>query len=244
MADFENVWKTLSALNVITPDVTEEIDILKGANPDFVDFVAELETTIDVKARAKKAKDYIDANNGIKEIKYDDLGTYLANPSNTSLETWRKLYVLERSIKPRFGHRYTWVERLKMFYNTFIREMALDKKATYNGKKLYILRGNKDHPTNHDKLVYGHGQWGADFYFYDDNLSGEEPWQKMVKVEMKHGDTDVTAEIKKYANDEFLYKAKYLILAMADGSYYMVNYNVDPAEATKLDITCQDVYKI
>ena len=57
MADFENVWSTLSALNIISPAVTEEIDILKGANPDFIDFVAELETTLDLEVRAKKAKD-------------------------------------------------------------------------------------------------------------------------------------------------------------------------------------------
>ena len=57
MADFENVWKTLPALDVISPTVTEEIDILKGANLDFIDFVAELETTLDLEARAKKAKD-------------------------------------------------------------------------------------------------------------------------------------------------------------------------------------------
>ena len=39
MADFENVWKTLSALNIISPTVTEEIDILKGANPDFISVI-------------------------------------------------------------------------------------------------------------------------------------------------------------------------------------------------------------
>lgn len=243
MADFENVWKTLSALNVITPDITEEIDILKGANPDFIDFVAELETTLDLEARAKKAKEYIDANGGEKEIKYEDLGSYLSSPSSVPLETWRKLYVLERSIPPRFGDKYTWVERLKIFYNTYIRETAIAGKATYNGKKIYFIKGSEKNPTNHDRLVYGHGQWGADFYFYDDTIDGET-WQKMVKVEMKHGDTNIDSEIQKHADDKFLYNAKYLILAMSDGSYYMINYNVNPAEATKLDVTCQDVYKI
>lgn len=244
MADFENVWKTLSALNVITPDVTEEIDILKGANPDFIEFVAELETTLNLEARAKKAKDYIDANDGIKEIKYKDLGSYLAKPTSIQLETWRKLYVLERSIPSRFGDKYTWVERLKMFYNTYIRETAIAGNAIYNGKKIYFIKGNEKNPTNHDKLVYGHGQWGADFYFYDDNLPGDQRWQKMVKVEMKHGDNDIDFEIQKHANDKFLYAAKYLILAMSDGSYYMVNYNVNTAEATELNVIRQDAYKI
>lgn len=244
MADFENVWKTLPALNVISPTVIEEIDILKGANPDFIDFVAELETTLDLELRAKKAKDYIEANNGIKEIKYEDLGNYLSSPNSITLEIWRKLYVLERSIPPRFGNKYTWVERLKMFYNTFIRESAIAGKASYKGKKLYWVKGNADNPTNHDKLVYGKGKWGPDFYFYDDSLPGDRPWQKMVKVEMKHGSNNLDSEIKKHANDNFLYGAKYLLLAMDDGSYYTINYNINPVEETKLDIICQDAYKI
>ena len=244
MADFENVWETLPALNVISPTVTEEIDILKGANPDFIDFVAELETTLDLEARAKKAKDYIDANKGIKEINYEDLGTYLASPNSIPLEIWRKLYVLERSIPPRFGNKYTWVKRLKMFYNTFIRESAIAGKASYKGKKLYWVKGNADNPTNHDKLVYGKGKWGPDFYFYDDNLPGDRSWQKMVKVEMKHGAATLDSEIKKYAGNKFLYNAKYLTIAMSDGYYYMINYNVSPAESTKLDVTCQDVFNI
>ena len=244
MTDFENVWKTLPALDVISQTVTEEIDILKGANPDFIDFVAELETTLDLEARAKKAKDYIDANNGIKEIKYEDLGNYLANPNSIPLEIWRKLYVLERSIPPRFGNKYTWVARLKMFYNTFIRESAIAGKASYKGKKLYWIKGNADNPTNHDKLVYGKGKWGPDFYFYDDSLPGDKPWQKMVKVEMKHGAATLDSEIKKYADNKFLYNAKYLIIAMSDGYYYTINYNASPAEATKLDVICQDAYNI
>jgi hypothetical protein len=72
---------------MIAPNVTEEIDILKGANPDFIDFVADLETTLDLAARAKKAKDYIDINNGEKEIRYEDLGRYLSNPVSATLET-------------------------------------------------------------------------------------------------------------------------------------------------------------
>ena len=183
-------------------------------------------------------------NNGIKEINYEDLGNYLANPSSVSLEIWRKLYVLERSIPPRFGNKYTWVARLKMFYNTFIRESAIAGKASYKGKKLYWVKGNADNPTNHDKLVYGKGKWGPDFYFYDDSLPGDKPWQKMVKVEMKHGAATLDSEIKKYAGNKCLYNAKYLIIAMSDGYYYTINYNVSPAEATKLDVTCQDVYNI
>lgn len=241
---FENVWETPSALYSIPKNVVDEINILSGASTSFINLVAQLETESDLNMRATIAKQYIDDNAGLKEISYDQLGKYLASYDAAELDIWRKLYVLERSIPPRFGDKYTWPQRLKMFYNTYVRESAVAGKATYKGKKIYLIKGNKDTPTNHDKLVYGHGKWGADFYFYDDTLPGDKTWQKMVKVEMKHGSESVETEVAKHASDKFLYGAKYLILAMADGSYYMINYNVNPAEVTKLAITCQDVYKL
>ena len=61
---------------------------------------------------------------------------------------------------------------------------------------------------------------------------------------MKHSNTTLDSELKKYAGNKFLYNAKYLIIAMSDGYYYMINYNINPAEVTKLDVTCQDVYNI
>ena len=243
MENFNTVWDTLSSLNIIPPDVTEEIDILKGASPDFINFVAELELISDLKARADKAKAYIDANNGLTEIDYKDLGNCLSAPKNTPLEFWRKLYMLERSIPPRFGDKYTWVERLKMFYNTYIRETAIAGNATYRGKKIYFIKGNEDNPTNHNKLVYGHGKWGPDFYFYDDSIDGTT-YNKMVKVEMKHGESNIESEIQKHADDKFLYGAKYLLLAMANGTYYMIDYNKETPEATQLDVIRQDAYKI
>ena len=61
---------------------------------------------------------------------------------------------------------------------------------------------------------------------------------------MKHGAATLDSEIKKYTDNKFLYNAKYLIIAMSDGYYYTINYNVSPAEATKLDVICQDAYNI
>ena len=245
MANFDDVWKTLEVLNSIPITVTAEIDILKGANLDFIKFVAELESITDFDIRAQKAKDYIDKHNGIKEIDYITLGKYLANTKATPLEIWRQLYVLERSIKPRFGDHYTWLDRLRMFYNTYIRENAIAGKAIYRGKKIYFIKGNEAAPTNHDKLVYGHGQWGADFYFYDDSREGDQTWQKMVKVEMKHCDGNLDTAVKKYADNEYSYGAKYLILAMANGSYFMVDYtDKESPVVTNLNINCPDVYII
>ena len=209
-----------------------------------MDFAAKLEAEQDPSARADMAKKCIDENDGMKEISYNELGAYLANPKTASPSVWRKLYVLERSIAPRFGNKYTWLERLKIFYNTFIRESAVVNGAHYRGKKLYFLNGGKNRQTNHDKLVYGHGQWGADFYFYDDSIPSESAWDKMVKVEMKHGNYDVASEVSKHANDKFLYNAKHMILAMADGSYFMVDYTATPPATERLDISCNDTFMI
>lgn len=249
MSEIADTFTILDLFNTvpkyILDELTQDVDILEDASSEFLELVADLELESDLKARAAKAKNFIDSHEYyLKEVLYTDLGKYLDAPEFYTKDLWRSLYVLERSVPPRFGDRYTWFDRLKVFYNTYIRERAIHGKAKYNGNTLYWVKGNKSNPTNHDKLVYGHGKSGADFYFYDDNLSGTEPWQKMVKVEMKHGDADIDAEIKKYANDTFLYGAKYLILAMADGSYYMVNYNIKPVEVTKLDVICQDVFNI
>lgn len=230
----------------ILDELTQDVDILEDADSEFLGLVAELELETDFKKRAITAKNFIDSHSlsYLKNVSYVDLGKYLDSPEFYTKDFWRQLYVLERSIPPRFGDHFTWFDRLKVFYNTYVRERAVHGKASYNGKTLYWVKGNVKNPTNHDKLVYGHGTSGADFYFFDDNLPGDQAWQKMVKVEMKHGDADLDTEIKKHANDKFLYGAKYLILAMADGSYYMVNYNTDPATATNLNITCQDAYRI
>ena len=72
---------------MVPPDVIEEIDITKGATSEFIGLIADLETTLNFNVRAEKAKSYIDANDGLKEIFYDELGLYLANPLNASLET-------------------------------------------------------------------------------------------------------------------------------------------------------------
>lgn len=136
------------------------------------------------------------------------------------------------------------MQRLKIFYNTYVRESAVAGRASYNGKKLYFLKGSKGNPTNHDKLVYGQGKWGADFYFYDDSLPGTEARQKMVTVEMKHCRGSLAEAIAEYADNKFMYAAKYLVLAMQDGTYNVVNYTVNPAAVTKLDVVCEDAYRI
>lgn len=72
-----------------------------------MDFAVELEAEQDSSARADMAKRCIDENDGLKEIGYRELGAYLKNPTAASLSVWRKLYMLERSVAPRFGNKYT-----------------------------------------------------------------------------------------------------------------------------------------
>ena len=219
--NFETVWDTLSSLNRIPQDINEEVNIIKGASPDFINFVADLECMLDFKARAVKAKQYIDNNDGLKEISYVDLGNYLTNIKSLPLPEWRKLYMLERSIPPRFGDNYTWMQRLRLFYDTFLHEtnihgctFKLDPEDNKN-YKLYLKHGNKDNPTNHDKLVYGHGQGKTDFYFYTD---------RMVDVEYKYSNEgSLSQAIKKYADGKYTYGAEWLLFFMSNvKKYYLV----------------------
>ena len=224
-------------------EITKDVNIFKNASQEFINLVVKLETTIEYKERAKLAKQIIDTYDGIKEIDQEFLTQMLLNPSEYSLDFWRRLYVLERSIPPRFGDAYTWFDRLKIFANTYQRENAVDKKAKYQGNTLYLVHGNVNARTNHDKLVYGQGKWGSDFYFYDNSLSGSN-WQKMVKVEMKYGKSSLDEEIKKYRNNKFTYDAKLILFAMSNGYYIMVDYNCFPEKATKLELIAQDVFKV
>ncbi len=234
--DFNNTFSDIDKINTLSPLICKEINILSGASRAFIDFAYELETCTDTKLRAAKAKAYIEKNKGMTEVTYSHLIRFLQDMNLVPLTVWRQLYLLERSIPPRFGSSYTWVQRLKMFANTYVRECAVNDRGYYNGFKLLFRKGNAKNPTNHHKLVYGQGKWGADFYFFDNNLPGTANYQKMVSVELKHSSTNLNYEINKYKDDKYLYNAKYLILAMADGSYYMIDYtNAIPKADILLD---------
>lgn len=226
------------AFDFIFADVTSEIDILTDAPRKFLSIVAKIETAKNDKAKANIAKQYIEEVNSIKVIDYKVLGGYLQDYASCPIQVWRQLYLLERSIPSRFGTRYTWVQRLKIFYNTFVNESNV-VGASFNGHKLYYIRGNSNNPIRHDALVYGVGQPAADFYYYDDTIQGGTT-NKMVKVEFKYcAESTPQAGAEKYATGRYTYGAKYVILYMANTkSYVMVDYNKYPASGciTELNI--------
>ena len=129
MTNFRTLWESAPVLSSIPASVYSEINILTGASDQFITLVYELETTSDFKLRSQKALQYLKNNQGLWEIDYETLGRYLRNPSSVSLAVWRQLYVLERSIPPRFGNHYTWIQRLRMFYNTYLYEQTLQKHS-------------------------------------------------------------------------------------------------------------------
>ena len=219
-------------------DVCNEIDILDGADLEFIDVVNRLEQEKDGYARAAIAAVYIEDHKYLKEVSYPDLGKYLANPSAYPIQLWRELYLLERSIPPRFGSRYTWLNRLRIFYDTFLFESQV-VGTYYKNHKLYFRTGNKDNPTNHDKLVMGAGKSGSDFYYFDGTLPGDKNYQKMVSVEFKYckeGSAQAGAE-KYLRNNKFTYGAKLIVLYVPeDKAYYMVDYTTQPYTITKLNI--------
>lgn len=223
------LWESIESYGDIPTSVYNEINILFGASEEFMDVVSTLEK-LDFAERAKVAYDIIEEEDGMKEISFVQLGKYLKNPDCVDLSTWRKLYLLERSIKPQTDSigRMSWVSRLKMFYNTYLDEYAV-LGARYKGNKLYFVKGPKG-DERHDALHHGHGQDLADFYYFDDSIQSDKTWQKMVKVDLKYcvsGDIDAAA---KYYKTHHNHKASGIILHKKGEGYFMVDYR--PAEYT------------
>lgn len=236
MITSNSIWESVSALNGIPLTVYSEINILTGASDSFLNLVHTLESTTNFDIRGEIALQYLKDNNGLTEIDYETLGKYLRNPDSIPISIWRQLYVLERSIPPRFGNNYTWVQRLKMFYNTYLYEQALQKHSfTLDGKNftLRLITGRKDNPIYHDRLVAGRGKWGADFYIYDD---------KMLFVEHKYcKELSVEATAKKYdpSKNRFTYSARFVVAYMeCFNCYYLIDYTKYPDQeyALKLDV--------
>lgn len=164
--NFNTVWGNTLDLNAIPSKVYDEINILIGASQSFIDEVCLLESTTDLKVRAELALAYLKENNGIELIDFKTLGQYLCAPKNVDLAIWRQLYILERSIKPR-NSNWSWVNRLKMFYNTYLEEHGLLGQY-YKDHKFYFLNKSGDH----ENLHAGMGTYGSDFYYFDDSIEG------------------------------------------------------------------------
>lgn len=239
--NFKNIWSSHSDLKFLPFNIKENlifpINILSGASPEFIKLVVDLELTPDQDKRSQMAIKAITDSGSLREISYKDLGKFLRSP-NTSLEIWRQLYLLERSIPSRFNDTYTWYQRLCIFKDTYLHEQNLhiSNEAKVNNQKIRIRRGSKNNPTNHDKLVCGYGKSGSDFYYFDDSISGTTI-DKMVSVEFKYcAESTLSKAAAKYATGNYTYKSTYIIVYMeAFNSYFVIDYSKYSPEANEMD---------
>ena len=225
----------LESTVVVPEEICTEIDLSINAPEWFISAAIDLELDTKkgaFKTRAQKALAYIKAKGTLNIIDYPTLIKYLATPSSVNIEIWRQLYLLERSIEPRSGDKYSWVMRLKMFCNTYLLEHAVVKshyKPFPNDPKkgrILLIKGNQTSPIDHDNLHAGRGNFGADMYFFDDSIEGSIV-QKMQKVEFKVCPFDSVAEGARYyaAGNNQTYGANYLIMFWPeDCEFYWVNF--------------------
>jgi len=214
----------------IPNNIYSEINILDGAPERFISEVIKLESMSNLRERAVEAYNYLVSSGGFTQIDFKTLGRMLSSPDKIDIRNWRNLYLLERSIAPR-NSRWTWLNRLKMFYNTYLEEHQLVYKP-YKNSKFYFL----DKSGDHENLHAGNGTFGSDFYYFDDTISGTT-WNKMVKVEMKYAYGDLNSEVIKYnpTNKNHTYEASHVILYKEGDGYYMVDYQCESPLVEKLD---------
>jgi len=229
--------------------ITEDVDILAASDWMFAEQVAQLEA---LTAEAYKTTDHKQRQEYLKRrselaisflqqdmpsllsVSYEQLGNFLSNPANFP-DVARWFYLLERSIPPRAGaRRYTWIQRLKVFFNTAVIEQnAVGKPlAVLDGKKFYFFNKSGDHYSLHA----GPGNNYADLYFFDDSISGTT-FQKMQPVDVKYCAWPTIAKcIEYYKTSTHNHNAKYLLLFMENGpeaGYYL--YKIATGDCKKIE---------
>lgn len=203
------------------------IDIVSKAPERFKQLYDRLESEEDTETRSKIALEYIRATfpNSLDKISYSLLGDLLRAPESVSVAMWRKLYALERSIPPR-GIRRSWLDRLTMFYDTYLLEKTIvaDGLAPTGGK-FYFLKGSKKDPVDHDALHAGKGRYLADLYYYDDSISGSQK-DKMVPVEVKYNPYDSLNDGIEYYRNHHNYGVRHIMLFdHTSGKFYFISYD-------------------
>ena len=203
---------------IVPPELCTEIDISIGASEEFIKLSNEIERLRRMGKYPESAQKALEALKDKKQlIDYPTLKLALKSPKNIDPETGRWLYLIERSIPPRSKDRYSWVQRLKIFVNTYTYEHTVEK-AQYRpflndplkGGKLYFRKGSARNPIDHENLRAGRGNFGADFYFYD---KSQPKGQEMQSVEFKYNPkSSVEAGVDYVQNNDQTYDANYLIM--------------------------------
>lgn len=209
-------WDSLSILKNIPENVTSEIDILHGASIEFIEEVAKLESIDDYKERGLEAIKFLKEHNGFDLIPFTLLISYLSDYEGCPISIWRQLYILERSIPPRKNAiTKTWVERLKIFADTYVLEHIVDHSHLVGLPGIVAFTRNSG---DHENLHAGQGSYAADFYCWDKLTNTRHAW-----VEFKHwGTVDIEAAKEYYLTKK--YSARYVLVFLADHTYKLIDY--------------------
>lgn len=141
---------------------------------------------------------------------YKDLVNVFRDPRSVSLDYWREIAKIERTI-PRYSNRHNWYERTANFVSTYLREHTIEgEKINIAGLWTITLELNK--MDDHEHFHEGKGQAYADFY---DFLSQE-------KTELKSADS-LEEGLSTYCGLNLPYNSDQMILYCRDtNTYYIV----------------------
>lgn len=181
-------------------------NILKGATPEFISLVAQLETIDDDQKRRELIIPYLQKYNLSESINLNELFNNLKNRTRTTVDYWRHAYLIEKCSKPR-NINLTCTQRLAMFADTYILESTVNNQKYLNSKFIFLKKSGK-----HDILIADHGEYAPDFYYFDESRParpGFETLDRMVYVELKYGPFNTLLEDAEYFKDHYIYKDRY-----------------------------------
>ena len=224
------------------PDLVKYVDIITGAPCLFKMVVKEIESLPrNNSARQKLALDFLTAvyksnpasitSHGVEycaagksgsktfTIDYDKVKTYFKEGANTSIGTWRILYLMQNSIYVKQEREVSdWHSAIKFMCDNYDSETFLVTNIpglVFNPKGIY-----------HDKFCAASGTRDADFIYREKTAEF-----KMAKVSVK-----AIAEYA-YKNPEYIYNASFLFTCESDREqYYLIDYT-KPSDYTKFTIT-------
>lgn len=148
-------------MNILT-DICKEVNILNLASSRFTSLVEAIETEENKNKKADIALDFLVKNNLPLKVSYPGLQSILLNEdSYKDIDLMRYLYVLERSLPRRDADTSTWLDRLRIFVDTYILEHFLVNKSFIDRPAIRFSRLSGDH----ENLNAGKGKYGADFYY-------------------------------------------------------------------------------
>lgn len=194
----------------VLTDICNEVDILTGASSEFISLVEKLELIEDTNERSNVALKYLQDNSLATLIPYPELYKLLAEKDFSDINRMRWLYILERSLPRRPLDKATWLNRLRVFVDTYLLEHSLVNKTFLGNGPLRFTRFSGDHEALHA----GKGKYGADFYFW----SGYSNF-----VECKHWRNDFIDEARLFYSDK-RYNADNVIVCLYNKDIYWIDY--------------------